>query len=123
MNYTGFFLSLQNIRKESFLILQAGLVRAASLGFMIVSLTLIMYIVFTAYAATGGVLTPKKVFTTLSLLIVVRLTTIHFLIQNVLAMVEGRVATVRLQVIACVSLCIVVCTCTYVCMCMRVSGV
>lgn len=85
-------------RKESFIILQAGLIRAASLGFMIVSLNIVMYIIFTAYTATGGILTPKKVFTTLSLLIFLRLTTVHFFIQNVLAMVEGRVATVRLQV-------------------------
>ncbi len=87
-------------RKESLLILQAGLIRAASLAFMMISLTLLMYIIFTAYTATGGVLTPKKVFTTLSILIVIRLTSVHFLVQNSLSMMEGRVATVRLQVCA-----------------------
>ncbi len=73
--------------------------RAASLAFMITSLTLIVYIVFAVYTATGGDLTPKKLFTTLSLLIVIRTTTVYAFIVNTLAMVEGRVATVRLQVL------------------------
>ena len=94
----SFLLKEYYSRQESRLILQAGFVRAASLGFMMVSLTMIMYIVFVSYTATGGRLTPKKVFTTLSLLIYLRLTTVHFLIQNVLSIVEGRVAIVRLQV-------------------------
>lgn len=70
---------------------------------MIVSLNIVMFIVFSVYAATGGVLTPKKVFTTLSLLIVLRLTTVHFLVQNFLAFAEGRVATIRLQVSTCMT--------------------
>ena len=80
--------------------MKAGLVRGSSLAFVIMSVSLIMYIVFAVYTSTGGELTPKKVFTTLSLLIVIRLTTVHFFIQNTLAMVEGRVATIRLQVIS-----------------------
>jgi hypothetical protein len=86
-------------RKESSIILQAGFVRASGLAFTIISLSLMMFIIFTAFAATGGVLTPKKVFTTLSLLVVLRSTSIYYLVLNIPAMVEGRVATVRLQVI------------------------
>jgi hypothetical protein len=65
---------------------------------MIVSLTLLMFLLFSVFTAIGGELTPKRVFTTLSLLIVLRLTTVEFFILNVLAMTEGRVAVVRLQV-------------------------
>ena len=78
--------------------MKGGIVRAVSLGFMIVSLTLIMYLVFSVYTGTGGILSPKKVFTTLSLLIVLRLTSVHFAIQAALAISEGRVAVVRLRV-------------------------
>ena len=85
-------------RMESKIILHGGMVRASSLGFTFVSLTLLMFLLFSTYTATGGELTPKKVFTSLSLLIFLRLTTVHFFIQNVLAMTEGRVAVVRLQV-------------------------
>ena len=84
--------------KESRIIFHGGMVRGSSLGFTIVSLTLLMFLLFSVFAATGGELTPKRVFTTLSLLIVLRLTTVHFFVQNVLAMTEGRVAVVRLQV-------------------------
>ena len=79
------------------MILKAGLVRVASLAFYLVSLTPLMYIIFATYAGTGGELTPKKVFTTLSLLLVLRLT-VTFFSKNVLYMVESRVAVVRLQV-------------------------
>ena len=85
-------------RKESRIIFHGGMVRGSSLGFTFVSLTLLMCLPFTVFAATGGELTPKNVFTTLSLLIILRLTTVHFFVQNVLAMTEGRVAVVRLQV-------------------------
>ena len=84
--------------KESRIILQGGLIQGFSLGLTFTSLTLLMFFIFTAYTANGGELTPKKVFTTLSLLIVLRLTSVYFFIENVLAMTEGRVAVVRLQV-------------------------
>ena len=57
-----------------------------------------MFLVFTTYVVTGGELTPKKVFTALSLLITLRLTSIHFFIQNVLGISEGFVATTRISV-------------------------
>ena len=74
------------------------MVRGSSLGFTIVSLTLLMCLLFSVFAATGGELTPKRVFTTLSLLITLRFTTVHYFVKNVLAITEGRVAVVRLQV-------------------------
>ena len=65
---------------------------------MIVSVTFITWLVFTVYVTTGGTLTPKKVFTTLSLVTFLRLTSIHFVILNALGMSEGRVALKRIQV-------------------------
>ena len=97
---------LCQFRKESKIILQGGMVRASGLGYTFVSLTLLMFLVFTVYIVTGGELTPKKVFTTLSLLIVLRLTSTHFFVQNVLAVTEGRVAVVRLQVSSMLNVCL-----------------
>ena len=56
------------------------------------------FILFSVYTAAGGVLTPKRVFTVLSLLIVLRLTTVHFMVQNALSMSEGLVAISRIGV-------------------------
>ena len=85
-------------RHESNIIFQGALIRACNLGFMIVSVTFITWLVFTVYVTTGGTLTPKKVFTTLSLVTFLRLTSIHFVILNALGMSEGRVALKRIQV-------------------------
>ena len=57
------------------------------------------FIVFSVYTGTGGVLTPKKVFTILSLLITLRLLCVHYAVKNALAMTEGYVALSRIQVI------------------------
>jgi hypothetical protein len=109
-------LDLHLYRRESFLILWAGLLRAANLAFVAVSVSLMMFIIFTVYVSTGGILTPKRVFTTLSLLTTIRFVTVDFLVQNIFAMMECRVATVRLQVQQqqAILLCINVCMCIYI---------
>ena len=56
------------------------------------------FILFSVYTASGGVLTPKRVFTVLSLLIVLRLTSVHFMVQNALSTSEGLVAISRIGV-------------------------
>ena len=78
--------------------MQAGLVNAAFLGFVAIFGNVVMYVVFTVYTATGGELTPKKVFTTLSLVFTLHLTTVSFLTVAILGVVEASVATRRLQV-------------------------
>ena len=104
LKYTEFIVICSHVflyktpRLESTLILKGGLVRAFSLAFMIVSITIMSFIVFSVYTGTGGILTPKKVFTVLSLLINLRLTSVHFVVQNALAMSEGHVAISRIQV-------------------------
>ena len=78
--------------------LKAGLVRASNLALSFVSTPLVMFVVFTAYTASGGLLTPKNVFTTLSLVVLLRLTTVKFMSALIIALMEGRVVLVRLQV-------------------------
>ena len=64
------------LRRESTIILKGGLVRAFGLAFMIVSITIMTFILFSVYTSIGGVLTPKIVFTVLSLIIILRLTSV-----------------------------------------------
>jgi len=85
-------------RRESALILYAGFIRGAALGFMIVFVNIVMFITVTAFVTNGGKLTSKGVFTTISLLINLRLTSVHFFVQNILGIVEAQVAARRLQV-------------------------
>ncbi len=86
-------------RLESRLILKGGIVRASNLAFMMMSASLMAFVVFCVYTATGGDLTPKKVFTTLSLIYVLRLVTIHHLILNVVGFSEAHVALTRIKVL------------------------
>ena len=65
---------------------------------MITFINIVMFFTVTSYVAAGGKLSPKKVFITLSLVLNLRLTTVHFFIQNVLGVVEAKVAATRLQV-------------------------
>ena len=65
---------------------------------MLIFVNLVVYVTFIIYTANGGQLTPKKVFTTISLLLILRLTSVHFLVNSILGVVEARVAAVRLQV-------------------------
>lgn len=85
-------------RKESYLVLEGGIIRAIGLGFITTSIPIVMFIVFSVYAATGGELSPRKVFITLSLVIVTRLVAVQWSVHNVLNLFEGWVAIVRLQV-------------------------
>ena len=85
-------------RKESLIIFRGALIRASNAAYYTVSIVAIMFMLFTTYVKTGGELTPKRVFTTLSLLIILRLTSIHFLVQSLLGLNEGRVASARITV-------------------------
>ena len=57
-----------------------------------------MFLLFSVFATTGGELTPRNLFTTLSLLIVLRLSSVDYVVQNILSMSELQVAVTRLQV-------------------------
>ena len=88
-------------RKESFLILEGGVIRACGLGSVNTAITVAMFLVFSVFTATGGELSPRKVFVTLSLLIVLRLVAVQWSVHNVLNTFEGWVALVRLRVCMC----------------------
>ena len=57
-----------------------------------------MFLVFSVFTATGGELTPKNLFTTLSLLITLRLSSVDITILNILSISDIKVAITRLQV-------------------------
>ena len=65
---------------------------------MLIFVNIVLFITFSTYTLNGGQLTSKTVFTSISLLLVLRLTSVHFLVNNILGVVEARVAAVRLQV-------------------------
>ena len=74
------------------------MIRACGLGSINTAITVAMFLVFSVFTATGGELSPRKVFVTLSLLIVLRLVAVQWGVHNVLNTFEGWVALVRLQV-------------------------
>ena len=80
------------------MILEGGIIRACGLGSANIALTMATFLVFSVYTATGGELSPRKVFITLSLLITLRVISLEYGVHNVLNLFEGWVALVRLQV-------------------------
>ncbi len=62
------------------------------------SASLMAFVVFSVFTAVGGDLTPKKVFTTLSLIYVLRLVSVYQLILNVVGFSEAHVALTRIKV-------------------------
>ena len=85
-------------RMESRLIQFAGLIRAGLYGFELVFHIIVLYVTFSVYASTGGEVTSRKVFTTLSLILLLRLTSVFFFMNAILTISEGTVAIKRLQV-------------------------
>ena len=63
-----------------------------------ISISLIMFVVISAFVATGGTLSPQRVFTTLSLVGVMRISIMFGLVRGMFMLYEGRVATTRIQV-------------------------
>ena len=64
---------------------------------MIVSTSMIMWLVLTVHTSLGGELSTRQVFTLLSLLTTLRLS-FHFFVLALLGFSEGRVAMQRIQV-------------------------
>ena len=85
-------------RKESSIILQGGFIRAYNILLSYVSPTLLMFIVFSSLTGTGGSLTPRRVFTTLSLTLILRRSTLRFFARSVFFISEANVAFTRIQV-------------------------
>ena len=74
------------------------MIRACNLAYMIVSTSMIMWLVLTVRVSTGGELSTRQVFTLLSLLTSLRLSS-YFFVLALLGFSEGRVAVHRIQVL------------------------
>ena len=85
-------------RRESSLILGAGLIHAYNIVSVMISRSLIMCIVFITFVGTGGLLNPQRVFTTLSLVQILRLTSGLFLARSIVMLSEASVAESRIKV-------------------------
>ena len=69
-----------------------------------------MFITFSMYVLLeGGVVTPRKVFVCLSLLVVVRLFSVHYAVDGMTRFSQGWVALTRIKV--CIIMCVCVCVC------------
>lgn len=84
-------------RREVFLIFCGTIIRAVTFALLLSSLSMILFLMYTAYTVTGGVLTNEIVFTPLSLLIQLRISSVYFL-RCIMCLAEGIVAITRIQV-------------------------
>ena len=89
---------ISTCRKESLFIQKGALIRASNLGYYSASAVVILFVVFTTYVGMGGVLTPKIVFTAISLLTALRILAIHLFLVCLVYFNESRVATTRITV-------------------------
>ena len=81
------------------IILQGGLIRAYNLTTSLTfSHVLIMFITITTFVTTGGTLTPRRVFTTLSLVGVMKDLLLFLFERGVFQFSESRVGGSRIQV-------------------------
>ena len=80
-------------------VVKGALIRGLNLGFYSFSLLVILFVTFSVYASVGGTLTPKRVFTTLSLLTLIRVISVHCIVAASLTLSEARVAIQRIQVL------------------------
>lgn len=85
-------------RQESNIIFRGAIIRACNLAYMIVSTSIIMWLVLTVHTSIGGELSTRQVFTLLSLLTSLRLSS-YFFVLALLGFSEGRVAIHRIQVL------------------------
>ena len=86
-------------RHETKLIRYGGVIRTLTSAFNFgVFLQLMMGVTFLVFVATGGELTPQRVFTTLSLLHHLRRTNGAFMIRSFFLLNEASVALSRIKV-------------------------
>lgn len=79
--------------------MSGGTLFALAKGFSLsTSIPFIMALIFISYTATGGILTPRKVFTTLFLVSFLSKVGILFVVNALFLVSEGRVAVQRIQV-------------------------
>jgi len=103
-------------RKESKIISQASIVFIFDSAFFYLSLTLLSFITFSTYAGTENTLTPKKVFTALTLFALLRLYCIQFVHVALLALSELYVAYKRIRISSQLYIQSFYYYCTYLCL-------
>lgn len=87
-------------RKETTRILYGGTIFSLLAAFGYTSVvTLMMALVFLPYTATGGILTPRKVFSTLFLFTILAKFSIYFVVKCLFYTSEARVALRRIKVV------------------------
>ncbi len=86
-------------RRESVAIFKGLAVRACQQAGMAVAVTVLSLLVFSVYTATGGELTPRKVFTTLLIMYNIRTLFLYGFVLGVLDFHEANVAVLRIQVL------------------------
>ena len=86
------------IRKESRIITQASMIRVINLVLFYTSLSLLNFTTFSTHAGLGNELTPKKVFTAITLFSFIRLYCVQFFVFCLLALSELSVAIKRIEV-------------------------
>lgn len=81
-------------------ILKSAMIQVITQSYYTLSLPTMMFMVFSVYVSVDekNVLTPKKVFTTLSLFVFVRLVFLTFFVKSIVHLSEGRVALQRISV-------------------------
>lgn len=90
---------LYTLRKETAYVKAAALFRASNDGFFLVFIALFNVLTFVTYTlTTGNPLTPNIVFTTLTLVTGLRLSTVVYMVEGILGVQEARVALHRIQV-------------------------
>jgi len=85
-------------RIESFAIARAAMIRIGNYAFFPFTVILLSFVSFSTFAATGGEVTPRVVFTALGLFVYIRLYFIVFMIICLFALSEASVAVKRIEV-------------------------
>ena len=85
-------------REESKFILQAGVIQSINYALHYTSLGILSFTIFSTYAGLGNTLTPKKVFTAITLFIILRLFCVQFVILFLREAAELLVAYKRIEV-------------------------
>ena len=86
-------------RHESRLIREGGIIRSLAGSFIFGGvMPIMMGLTFTVFVVSGGELTSQRVFTTLSIVNPLRLTSITFVVNSFFLLYETRVALKRIQV-------------------------
>ena len=90
---------VKNIRtKESKTITHASLIRGLSQACFGSLLSILNFVTFSTYAATGNVLTPRKVFTVIAMFSIMRLYFYYLLVLGALGISEMWVSIKRIEV-------------------------